>query len=145
MPFAKRRRITMRECGLLSEAVIVLAIAALSLKILHFRRVVTFTSRPLLRPEPGESERARVIAGVRWSVQACARRVHWRAKCFEQGIAAGWMLRRRGIAATLHYGVAKQAGRDMFAHVWVRAAGQDITGCETATLFTEIARFPAQV
>lgn len=145
MTFAKLRGRSVGEYILLGEAMVALAIAALSLTILPFRRVVAFASRPVLRSKPCESERAQTISGVRWSVQASARRVPWRAKCFEQGLAAAWMLRRRGIGVTLHYGLATDAERGLVAHVWVRAKGQDVIGCETESAFTEVARFPAQI
>jgi hypothetical protein len=140
--FAKLRGRSVGEYALLSEAMVALAIGALSLAILPFRRVVAFVDRPA--PRSCGSERARIIAGVRWGVAACARRVPWRAKCFEQGLAAVWMLQRRGIAATLHYGVATDAERGLIAHVWVRARGQDVIGCETKSAFTEVARFPME-
>lgn len=143
--FAKLRALSIGEYALLGEAMVALAIAAVSLTILPFCRVVTFASRPVLRPNPCESDRARIIAGVRWGVQTSARRAPWRAECFQKGLAAVWMLRRKGIAATLHYGVARDAERRLIAHVWVRARGQDVIGCEIESAFTEIARFPAQI
>lgn len=79
MLFVKIRGLSVREYVLLGEAMMGLAIAALSLTVLPFRRVVAFADRPVLRPNPCESYRARIIAGVRWGVQASARRAPWRA------------------------------------------------------------------
>ncbi|MEO8113933.1 MAG: lasso peptide biosynthesis B2 protein, partial [Phenylobacterium sp.] len=83
------------------------------------------------------------LAGrVRWAIVAVARRLPWRALCFEQGLAAHWMLRRRGTPATLHYGVAGSAEAGLKAHVWVRDGQRAIVGCELADRFTELAVFP---
>lgn len=145
--FVRAKARSVGEYVLLGEAMLALVVAASSLKILPFRRLVAFAGRstPHAHSEPRERERARAIARVRWGVQVCARRAPWRAKCFEQGLAAAWMLRRRGIAATLHYGVAKDPDGGLIAHVWVRAMGQDVIGCETACAFTDVARFPTQI
>lgn len=144
MTLVKLRGLSAGKCSLLSEAMLRLAIATLSLKILPFRRVVAFGSLPLQRLKTRESDEA-TIAGVGWAIQACARRVPWRAKCFDQGLAAAWMLQRRGIAATLHYGIARDEELRLVAHVWVRAKGQDVIGCEVEAKFTEIAQFPDQI
>jgi hypothetical protein len=76
-------------------------------------------------------------------VTACARRVPWRAKCFEQGLAAQWMLGRRRIFSTLHYGVAQGEDRGLIAHVWLSSGSLDVVGCENKDDFSELARFPA--
>lgn len=143
--FGALRALGVGECALLSEAMLGLAIASLSLKFLPFRRVAAFASRPLKRRRPGESEEAAIIVEVRWAVRASSRRAPWRAKCFEQGLTAVWMLRRRGIVATLHYGMARNEESGLKAHVWVRAGEQDVIGCATASAFNEVARFPAQI
>jgi hypothetical protein len=72
-----------------------------------------------------------------------ARRVPFRAKCFEQGLTAQWMLRRRGIASTLFYGIARDRDRALSAHVWVRAGAFDVVGCDNIADFATVAQFPA--
>ena len=137
------RAVRAAELRLIAEALIALAIAALLVALLPFRRIAAFAGRPLARrPAAGVNE-AEAIAQIRWAVGACARRVPWRAKCFEQGLAAQGMLRRRSIPATLHYGVGKRADEGLVAHVWVRAGPSDVIGCENSADFSEMARFPA--
>jgi hypothetical protein len=66
--------------------------------------------------------------------------VPWKAVCFQRGLAVHVMLRRRGIGSVLHYGVSQSDG--LKAHVWVRAAGHDVIGCEEASAFTCLATYP---
>jgi hypothetical protein len=79
---------------------------------------------------------------IRWAVSACARRVPWRAKCFEQGLAAQLMLRRRGTCSVLYYGAASGDERGLSAHVWVRDGDLDIIGGEIASDYAVLATFP---
>ena len=51
--------------------------------------------------------------------------------CFQQGLAAQLMLRRRGIPSVLYYGAA-QDGSGLHAHVWVRDGDIDVIGGEIA-------------
>ena len=81
------------------------------------------------------------VAAIRRAVQAWARRLPWRTMCFEQGLAAHWMLRRRGYSSTLHYGAATIDG-ELKAHVWVRSGDEDVIGCENAGDYALLARFP---
>lgn len=141
---AKLKALSPSERAVLLEALAALALAALVVAVVPFRRIASFVARRPRRAAPTPADRARIIAEVRWAVAAGARRAPWRQKCFEQGLAAQWLLRRRGIAAKLHYGVAKAADQGLAAHVWLRAEGDDIVGCENSAAFTELARFPAE-
>ena len=73
-----------------------------------------------------------------------SRRVPWRALCFEQGLAAQIMLRRRGIASTLYYGAAPDKAEGLSAHVWVRDGAIDVVGCELAPHYGVLAVFPPE-
>ncbi|WP_443018762.1 lasso peptide biosynthesis B2 protein [Sphingomonas sp. 7/4-4] len=88
-------------------------------------------------------DEASMIAEFRWAITAVARRVPFRAKCFEQGLTAQWMLRRRGIASTLFYGIARDRDRALSAHVWVRSGAFDVVGCDNIADFATVAQFPA--
>ena len=127
---------------LVAEAILALGVAALAIALFPFRRIAASAARRVADGAAGEEERRRRVAEVRWAVAACARRVPWRAKCFEQGLAAQWMLGRRRIPSILHYGVAKGADRALIAHVWLRSGAWDVIGCENEGDFTELARFP---
>jgi hypothetical protein len=67
-----------------------------------------------------------------------------RTQCFEQGLAAQRMLRRRGVASVLYFGAAPNDRKGLVAHVWVRDGDVDVIGCETADQFAVLAEFPTQ-
>ena len=136
--FARLRTLSPHEIALLAEATAMLGLASLAIACVPFRRVATLARAPQTPPAGAEPH---TIRPVRWAVAAMARRVPWRAKCLEQAFAAQWMLRRRAVAAVIHYGVAR-SGDELKAHAWVRAGGTDVIGCENSGDFAEVARFP---
>ncbi|WP_158299036.1 lasso peptide biosynthesis B2 protein [Sphingomonas psychrotolerans] len=140
---ANARALTWRQWRLLAEASLLLAAAAAAIAFLPFARIGRLAGgrarRTVARtPEVGE------LRELRWAIEAMARRVPFRSKCFECGLTAQWMLRRRGFAPTLFYGAAMREGGGLEAHVWVRAGGRDVIGCENAADFAAVARFPPE-
>lgn len=75
------------------------------------------------------------------SIESVAGRVPFKAVCYQKGLAAQFMLRRRGVDAILHYGVYQDA-EALRAHVWVSVGGRDVMGGETKKGFIELTRFP---
>ena len=131
------RRPARRNYALLAEALAAVAAASAAIKTAPFKRVARIASRRPSRPrlaEPGE------VLALRRAVETWARRAPWRVVCFQQGLALQMLLRRRGIASTLHYGIAQEDA--LKAHVWVSVAGETAIGGEEAPRFTEIACFP---
>lgn len=130
-------RLPWRDRLLLAEALALLAIAALCIAALPFRRIAALAARDGHRaPAP-----AALIRRLRWAIDASARRAPWRAKCFEQGLAAQWMLRRRHYASTLHYGARRDPAGGLAAHVWVRSGETDVVGRENAGDYGLLASF----
>lgn len=120
-----------------AEAMTGIVAASLAVRAVPFRRVMRWTRRARQR-RPADPE---TVAEIRRVTLAAARRVPWRALCFEQGLTAAWMLRRRGFAADVHYGAATIAG-ELKAHVWVRSGQIDVVGCENSDEYALLARFP---
>ncbi len=122
------------ERRLIAEALLLVATAAGAIRARSFLSVVGFGAVPLgaLRPIASGAISAAVIAA--------ARRMPFRAKCFEQGLAVQRMLRRRGYDAQLHYGIALAGG--ITAHVWISLDGTIIHGGETAPLYREVGQWP---
>ena len=139
-PFAKLTKLTPLERAAFAEALVMLPLASAAVSLLPFRAIAKFASRPPSRTDPSQS-RDELLSAVRRAVIACARRVPCRAKCFEQGLTALWMLRRRGMSATLHFGSAKEE-EGLIAHVWVTTEGKPVVGCDNIERFSELARFP---
>ena len=127
---------------LLVESVTSLAIARLALAVLPFRLIGRWASVEVTKPVPSDQVRAANSRRVRWAVTATARRVPWRAMCFEQGLAAQFMLRRRRIATKLFYGAARDEGGSLIAQVWVNDGERNIVGGEIAVRFAVLATFP---
>ena len=74
-------------------------------------------------------------------MNACARRVPWRAVCFQRGLAAQLLLRRRRLRSELCYGIRPDRGDGLAAHVWVRSGEVDVVGCEDAADYRLVATF----
>jgi len=58
-------------------------------------------------------------------VDIASRRGPYNATCLRQSLVLWWLLRRRGLAAELRIGVAKE-GEQVRAHAWVEFAGRVI-------------------
>jgi hypothetical protein len=129
------RRHSAAEVAAFAEAWATLAAASLRLKALPFERVMR-ARPPRARGALSEGE----IARLAWAVDAARRRSWLRAVCIESALALRSMLRRRGVAATLHYGIRNEA-EGLQAHVWLSLAGRTVIGGETADQFTEVATF----
>ena len=116
-----------------------LAAVAAALRVLAFKRAIRLGAVALHgRPTASDS-----IADCIWAVEAAARRVPWRSVCIQNGIAAQWMLRRRGIDAVLRYGIANERSpHRLEAHVWVTVDGEPVIGGAEARSFAPVAAFP---
>jgi hypothetical protein len=132
-------RIGAADWLLLGEALLALGWASLAIRILPFRRVAASASRP----RAPARRRATAAAKICWAVEAWARRVPWKAVCFQRGLAAHVMLRRRGLNSILHYGVARKEGEGLSAHVWVSLDGPILLGGREAPDFICLATFPS--
>src|SRR4051812_31096244 len=135
-------RLTAHDWLLAGEALASLAWASLAIAFLPFRKVAEMASGAPARP--GADLEAGLPRRIRWAVDAWGRRVPWRAVCFQRGLAAHRMLRRRGYDSVLHYGVAQQEQKGLQAHVWVSLDGEAVIGGEEAPEFTCLATFPRQ-
>jgi len=125
------------SASLLAEAGLVMIAASVAIRFLPFRRLAAMLGMAPLRKPASPEE----IASITRAIRAWSRRLPWRTMCFEQGLSAHWMLRRRGRASTLFYGAAT-IDAQLKAHVWVRSGESDVVGCEAAPDFALLARFP---
>lgn len=134
-------RLTLTELLVAGEAVVCLAAASLIIALLPFR-TVTLIAGSLGAHERGmESGEHDQLRDCCTAIKRCARRLPWKAVCFQQGLALQMMLRRRDMGSTLHYGVA-QTATALKAHVWISVAGRVVIGGETLERFAEVASFP---
>jgi hypothetical protein len=135
-------RLARQDRVLVLEAILWLAVAGIAIAVLPFRQIASLTARPVRAPKPPDHVRSTKVRRVRWAIITAARRVPWRAKCFQKGFAAQVMLRRRGIPSVLYYGAAQDEKNGLHTHVWLRDGKVDVVGGEFACRFATLATFP---
>jgi hypothetical protein len=142
--FWKFWRLSWQDRLLLFEAIFCLAIARVAIALLPFRYIGVLAALPLRWPTPPEQARLIMVRRVRWAIITTAGRVPWRALCFQRGLAAQFMLRRRGVPSVLYYGVAQDSATGLLAHVWVRDGNIEVLGGEISSRFAVLTTFPFQ-
>ena len=126
--------------ALLVEATGAVCVASLAVKLLPFKKAIRLGSRASV--PACSTSRADVLSDVRWAIDAATRNLPWNAVCIQRGLAAQWMLRRRGIDARLHYGLTNDHEKVLRAHVWVDALGETLVGGDEAGDYVRVATFP---
>ena len=131
-------RLGWTDRALVAEAALLLGAASLAIRLLPFRTVASMAGRGDKARRPAAPEEVRML---RWAIHAATRRAPWRAVCFQQGLTAHWMLRRRGRSSRLHYGARTDPHARLAAHVWVRSGETDVVGCDNAADYALLATF----
>lgn len=129
-----------REFVDFAEAVGALLLAALAIAILPFRQLSRTIAKPRITGHA--TDQGRALSAVTRAIERAARRLPLRIVCLHKALATHWMLRRRGIATNIHYGISP-GGTALKAHVWVDAGGTIIMGEEESQGFARVATFPA--
>lgn len=129
----KFQQLSRAERFLLAQALFLLPLNVLGLRVLGFRRWQSVLERLLTKP----SNTANVIIaqGIARVVNIAAAQM-FRNVCLPRSMTLWWMLGRRGIASELHIGVRKEA--DIFtAHAWLECQGIILNdSAEVSTNFT---------
>lgn len=124
------------------EAALALAAFQLALALVPFRwiagRLGTLGADSPATAEPGQDAWA---LEVRWAIAAAGRRLPWPSRCLARALAGWWMLRRRAVPITLHFGVAATGDGPFQAHAWLRCGTRVVCGGEARERFRTIARF----
>lgn len=122
----KLLRLDPGELGTLAQAVILLPLTALALRLAGLRRSQRIFSRliphdPARKIERSETAPAQALR-ISHLVELAARSGVYPANCLQRSLALWWMLRRRGIQCELQFGTRKADGR-FEAHAWIEVAG----------------------
>ena len=125
---------------LLFEAAARLLAARIKLALLPFSRLVPAAVSPT--PRSTDADDANLARRVRWAVETAARNLPVALTCLPQAFAAFRMLKARGFAPSIVYGVARAEAEGFEAHAWVELNGFPIVGHRTAARFTPLANFP---
>jgi hypothetical protein len=135
--FALPARERLRTC----EAALFLLVVRVALAVLRLPRMLR-----LFGIAQGATGSGRIdpdqAALVGRAVVRAARHVPFRAVCLQQAFAALLMLHRRGLAATVHFGVLRD-GSALKAHAWSQCGGVPVTGTAAARAFTLVGVFAA--
>jgi hypothetical protein len=118
----------------LAEALGWLTMAKAALAWVPVAKVIGWKQRGMRRKRAVDAESLRK---VRHAVLVVARYSPVSFVCFPQCLAASEMLRRRGIASRLHYGVARD-GDKLVTHTWLEAGGEIVIGGEVAGEYSRI-------
>ena len=131
----RMREVGPRGVARLMEALGWLVVAKAALAWIPVAKVIGWKRRELRRERVAD---AASLRRVRHAVLVVARYSPVRFVCFPQCLAAGEMLRRRGIASRLHYGVARD-GDNLITHTWLEAGGEIVIGGEVAAEYSTLA------
>ena len=122
MPLPEIRRLSAlsaRDWQLLIEATVLAVGIEGALRVLPLRRVVGWCqrSRTVARPWLGATLDA-LTPAARWPYRV----LPWPSTCLRRSLVLTALLRRRGLPATVRFGVRRQAG-PLLAHAWVECDG----------------------
>ena len=126
-----------------AEAAVWLAFAGAAIRLLPFSQVMALAGMRAGRRRDRAPPEA-MVQSVRWAVTACAERWPGGAACFQRGVAAQIMLRRRGLASTLYFGARTDGVQGPRAHVWVVFKGVDVVGGDLAASYAVLAAAPPE-
>jgi hypothetical protein len=134
------------EWLLAAEAFVLLAVFRVGLAVVPVHKLIGAITRGRVGKDAGDTGEAteRELATalrVRWAVEAVARHSPMAFVCFPQTLAAYAMLRRRGVASTMVYGVARAANGELIAHTWLLVGDRAVVGGEGAGAFAEVERW----
>lgn len=123
------RRLCKPRRQLLWEALVALALARVGMVCLPFKLIAAWLGTPGNEsPLAATAEQVNIAREIGWAVDCLARRVPWDSRCLAQALAATWMLRRRGLEATVSFGADRGESREFVAHAWVRFGPCLVTG-----------------
>ena len=120
------------------RAIAALAIARIRLASSSFEKLAAdFTGDT----EPAGIADPELLTRIGFAVRAAAANVPWRADCFPQALAARTLLKRHGLAPTVHLGVERIGDDILNGHAWLSCGDTIVVGGDDLARYTEIHRF----
>jgi hypothetical protein len=115
--------------SLVLEAAMLLVVGRLGLVALQFSVLRRALGRGVRMIGTSGSQTSAVPASrIGWAIAAVARRLPFRSTCLLESLAADAMLRRRGYASEIRFGVRPPSGGVLAAHAWVEHEGAVVFG-----------------
>jgi hypothetical protein len=134
-----------REKALSALALVLMLFAAVSLRIVHFRRIAPIFGKALggVAYVPFASAKQRADARmVRRSILRTVRLSPARSDCLPQAMVAAILCRLLGVPAAVHLGVKLDDGpRKIDAHAWVCSGPEAICGGKGFGRYTPVSCF----
>ena len=116
------------------------------LKALPFSKVAPSLGDQMQETAMVSSEEdVRVARRVGHVIAVASRYTPWDSNCLVRAIAAGLMLKRRGISSTLYMGTGKDKSGKMIAHAWLRSGPVYITGAEVMKEYSVVGMFARKI
>ena len=129
------------ELLLVIEAWLLLAWFRASLVFVPVRKIIGSITRGTVPECAVTTDITGLTRRVQWAVSAAARHSVVEFVCFPQALAGYSMLRRRGVASTIVYGVSRSRGGELMAHTWLTVGDKTLLGGEAAPEFTPLERW----
>jgi hypothetical protein len=128
------------------EALVLLAFFRVCLVIVPVRRIIGAITHNKLAAQqssqqPLSDQEMTAARRVQWAVRAIARHFPVEFVCFPQALAAYLMLRWRGLASTIVYGVSRTPAGKLIAHAWLEMGDGCVVGGEESEGFSPIERW----
>jgi hypothetical protein len=115
--------------SLVLEAAMLLVVARLGLIGLEFSVLRRALGRGMRMIGSSRTHTSAAPASrIAWAVAAAARRLPFQSTCLLESLAADAMLRRRGYASEIRFGVRPPSGGALAAHAWVEHEGAVVFG-----------------
>ncbi len=113
----------------------------LAMQLLPFPRVLTLFAHVDRKEREPHPETVSSVPRLAWLVEVAGRYNPVAATCLKQALVLSWLLGRRGLAVTLHIGVARNA-ETLAAHAWLENNGHVIFGQPEQDGFTTLVSAP---
>lgn len=116
-------RLSPTDWLLVAQSWVLLVVGEVALRIFGFSRIqqVIESAKPRRNTQVGDFNR--LFRRISNMTDIAARNHILSFTCLRRSMVIAWLLRRRGVPATIHLGVRKDAP-DFEAHAWVEYSGQ---------------------
>jgi len=121
------------------EAWLYLCFAKLLIIFFPFKRIASFIGKSQVESSK-EINTGKIIKDIEIAIIRGAKYVFFSSKCYDQALAATFMLKRRKVSSTIYFGLYKD-GEKLFAHAWVRSGEKIVSGRVGYERFTPVAWF----
>lgn len=134
-------RLTPIEKALLFEAVFTSVVVKLIVLILPLRFYSKYLGiQQAESSDIDETNNRHILYIISKSIVRSRKVITWKNRCMVEAITAKKMLKRRGLASTLYFGVSKE-NQKMAAHAWLRCGSVIVTGKQEMEKFVVVSTF----